>query len=291
MNDLITDDAAHDVFLPPCPSGGKGVHTWVFQAAKICLGLGLTPADAASQIRRQMSREPNPSQEVSDTVKKVYSTEFDDLPPQIRWPKPFEMSVIGALPAWNPAPPDPVPCAKDALHALFKGDPILCVGGTLKQCYSEALSQFEGLENAQFIVPSPMMAHKGVSKSTGRMSPRALEIVGPRKYLVVECDFTPEDAEAAGKSSQELCLSVLGLLRTYRDLVCVVDSGGKSVHGWFLVTDDDLQDDGKLIRFMQYAVAHGADKKTWTKNQLVRLPGGLRDNGKRQRILFWNPPL
>lgn len=287
MDDLIAD--SHDVFLPECPPGSKGVHTWIFQAAKICHGIGLTPKEADTQIRSRMTREPSPSNEVTETVRKVFSADFEDLPPQIRWPKPFPVETIAALPPWNPEPPNQAPSAHEALHGLFAGNPLLCIGATLKRCYTEFLSEFEGLSEAQFIVPSPMMAHRAISKSTGRMSPRALEAVGPRKYIVVECDFTAEEAEGTGRTTQGLCLGVLGLLRVYRDLVCVVDSGGKSVHGWFRVLEPDQESPEELLSFMQYAVAHGADRKTWTKNQLVRLPGGLRDNGKRQHILFWSP--
>ncbi len=39
---------------------------------------------------------------------------------------------------------------------------------------------------------------------------------------------------------------------------------------------------------MRYAVSLGADPATWTRSQFVRLPGGVRDNGKRQPVLFFN---
>jgi len=36
-------------------------------------------------------------------------------------------------------------------------------------------------------------------------------------------------------------------------------------------------------------VGLGADKATWTRCQLVRLPGGLRETGKRQDVVYLNP--
>jgi hypothetical protein len=40
---------------------------------------------------------------------------------------------------------------------------------------------------------------------------------------------------------------------------------------------------------MRYAVAHGADRATWNKAQLVRIPDGLRANGVRQIAYYLNP--
>ena len=36
-------------------------------------------------------------------------------------------------------------------------------------------------------------------------------------------------------------------------------------------------------------VALGADSTLWTRSQLARMPDGLRDNGNRQTVCFFNP--
>ena len=278
MNDLIGDFGTQETFLPPCVEGGSGVHNWVFRAAKICYGLGKSPKDAATLIESRMSRAPMPWNEVDETIRRAYDdTQFET---SVRWPE-VDWDRIKALESWSPAALNP-PTATQALQAMFPGDPLVCVGASTNRCFTEKLSDFSDLECAQFVVPSPMSARYGVPRSGGRRSARTLDNTGPRKYLVIECDFTPEQAADIGRTTQEACLAVISHLSAYEDLVCVVDSAGKSVHGWFVAR-------GEPISFMQYAVALGADKKTWTKNQLVRLPGGLRDNGKRQEILFWNP--
>jgi hypothetical protein len=69
-------------------------------------------------------------------------------------------------------------------------------------------------------------------------------------------------------------------------LVMVVDSGGKSLQGWFHV--GGLADE-QLRPFMEYAVRLGADRATWTRSQFVRMPDGQRENGRRQSVLFLNP--
>jgi len=69
-------------------------------------------------------------------------------------------------------------------------------------------------------------------------------------------------------------------------LALAVYSGGKSVHGWFPcegITDEQLRP------FMNRAVRLGADRATWTKCQLVRMPNGTREDGKRQQVHFFAP--
>ena len=55
---------------------------------------------------------------------------------------------------------------------------------------------------------------------------------------------------------------------------------------------DDLGEaDEALARFMRYAVSIGADPATWTRSQFVRIPGGRRNNGKKQEVLYFRPEL
>ncbi len=62
-------------------------------------------------------------------------------------------------------------------------------------------------------------------------------------------------------------------------------SGSKSVHGWFYC---EGQSEETLRGFMSHAVSLGADKATWTISQFVRMPGGTRENGNHQAVLFFN---
>ena len=123
------------------------------------------------------------------------------------------------------------------------------------------------LARQQFIVPSPMLRKIGRAKD-GHVSSRTLENTGPRRYLVVEFDKGALDQQAA----------LLLNLASHAPLALVVHSGGKSLHGWFYCAG---QSEEELRKFMRYAVNLGADPATWTRCQLVRLPGGLRDNGQQ----------
>jgi hypothetical protein len=65
------------------------------------------------------------------------------------------------------------------------------------------------------------------------------------------------------------------------DLVAVVDTVGKSLHGWFVYPEmEHVVDELKLV-----LPALQCDPKLFTASQPVRLPGALR-NGSFQRLVY-----
>jgi len=112
----------------------------------------------------------------------------------------------------------------------------------------------------------------------GRESKHALSNTGPRRFLVVEFDGGGFDQQAA----------ILLHLAQYAPFVLVLDSGRRSLHGWFFCKETD---DQSQLKFMRYAVSLGADKAMWTRSQFVRMPDALRDNGNWQRVIYFNPEL
>lgn len=171
-------------------------------------------------------------------------------------------------------------------------NPWLCLGGDVKTAATRRRSDWQGhLERAQFIVPNPMTGPRGATKD-GRVSERCLSNTGPRRYLVIECDFDPKRdvllfsrLDDSGRTLADLCAAVLGRLMEYAPLVMAVHSGSKSLHGWFAVGNQPTE---KLRRFMAFACSLGADKATWTPCQFVRMPCGIRDNGNRQTVHYFN---
>jgi hypothetical protein len=123
--------------------------------------------------------------------------------------------------------------------------------------------------------------------------------VGARRFLVAEFDMTPksefwgpliqkwEKKEISVFDAQAALLVDLATNPGLRvPLACVVHSGNKSLQGWFYVQGFE---DERILPFFQRAVGLGADKATGTRCQLVRLPGGLRENGRRQEVVYLNP--
>jgi hypothetical protein len=126
------------------------------------------------------------------------------------------------------------------------------------------------------IVPNAMAALTGTTKN-GRRSPRCLDNVGVRQYLVVEFDTGHLDEHAA----------LLWHLAERAPMALVVFSGSKSLHGWFACRRATPQ---RLEQFFRYAVSFGADPATWTRCQPVRMPDGTREGtGKRQAVYYFNP--
>ena len=70
-------------------------------------------------------------------------------------------------------------------------------------------------------------------------------------------------------------------------LIMAVWSGGKSIHGWYDLSA--LRRDAKRL-FYQHARHLGADNALWNTAALVRMPGGRRDTGEDQPILYFQAP-
>lgn len=184
------------------------------------------------------------------------------------------------------------------LDQLFDPAALVCIGKSATNAKTAPLHTLrDEVGSCQFIVPSPMASLKGKTLG-GRESSRCLDNTGNRRFLVIECDFEAVDKQgnerpegvliSEDRTAGDLCASVLIHLATIAPLVMAVSSGGKSVHGWFLVGN---QSEVNLEAFMRYAVSVGADKATWCRCQFVRMPEGIRANGARQEVLFFNPEL
>jgi hypothetical protein len=148
----------------------------------------------------------------------------------------------------------------------------------------------------------------------GKNSTRCLDNTGPRHFLVIEFDFKVDDApglesgisscrplQDASKASKshlvlrllhdgftvlDICSALIHHLAFKVHPALVVYSGGKSLHAWFPCMGIA---DYILKPFMRHAVQMGADRATWSRCQFVRMPGGLRDNGTRQTVHYFNP--
>jgi hypothetical protein len=281
-----------DMLATP-PRAGEGVHIWLFRVARqlhahlpageiISLlenrvagcGRAVTRAEIISAVQNSLKYawQPGPGG-------------FAAPSPASKWPAlnhERREAIIrdgGALvDLWELSKPrldDNEAHTEAIIDGLFPGNPLLCCGKSqsefdtkLREAWSRQLSQL------QFIVPSPMTARNGLTKE-GKESAHALSNTGARRFLICEFDTGTPDEHAA----------LLMHLGTFAPLVCVVHSGGKSLHGWFFVAG---QPDEKVNRYFRYAVSLGADRATWTRSQFVRMPDGTRDTGNRQTVFFLN---
>jgi len=93
-----------------------------------------------------------------------------------------------------------------------------------------------------------------------------------RRFLVVESDVLKKD---------EVGAVFRFLTRCGLELVAVVDTAGKSLHGWF----DFLSCETALDELRLVLPALKCDPRLFTASQPVRLPGAVRD-GKLQRLVW-----
>jgi hypothetical protein len=138
----------------------------------------------------------------------------------------------------------------------------------------------------------------------GRPSEHTLEATGTRVWQVLEFDFskfarddvTPtewkpllETWENVDITVADGCAALLWELASYAPLVLVVSSGGKSLHGWFRIKGSTPE---ALQIFTRSALRLGACSSTTNNpSQFVRIPDGLRENGNRQLVWYFNPKL
>ena len=275
----------------PCPS--HGVHTWCMSAANACRRAGMSAEETEAWIVRHMTRPPSPRNEVETATRKA----FKSLPPDgeraPQWPKANREQIeavaasgLGVADLWELSPvrlPE-APATREILAGLFPAGCLVCAGGDKDMAKTTPLASllaFKDISLLQFIVPSPMRAAWGRNKD-GERSARCLDNTGPRRFVVVEGDMLggepiPKDTQAA----------VLLHLAERAPLALVVDSGGKSLHGWFYCAG---KTDEQIAPFFRLACALGADSANWRRCQFARMPDGFRRSPLGpQRALFFNP--
>lgn len=274
------------------PVAGAGVHGWLFSVARQLhahLGEGeivacLTAATAACGryvTAREIADAARNSREVAWTPKGgSRSTGETFRAPEIaeraeKWPM-FSGSARNARIAdvlgdgFDGFTRDEQDDCDDVIDDLFPGAEWLCLAkGHPATARSRRREKwlFES-SSCDLVVPSPMTGPSG-KRQDGKVSHRCLENTASRRWLVIEFD----DGTMREQGALHWHFSEQARANGWPELRLAVFSGMKSLHGWYgPVTDEDI---AKTL--MSYAVLHGADPSTWTRCQLVRLPGGLRE--------------
>ncbi|MCX7010188.1 MAG: hypothetical protein NTY53_23610 [Kiritimatiellaeota bacterium] len=169
----------------------------------------------------------------------------------------------------------------------------------------------------EHIVPNPLTGEAALKKDGGR-SYRADACVAKFRFAVVEFDTTP--APLRTPAQQEAAAKILGrqyvpdeLEGLQRKLVwprceqlrfwlgavsygwpiaALIDSGGKSVHGWLRVDAKDAADWDETVERGLFGMLKplGVDASCKNECRLSRMPGHFRiEKGNWQRLLYLDP--
>ena len=187
---------------------------------------------------------------------------------------------------------------------IYRPDELVCRGWTTTKADGSEVPKYRTIRGytptypldadddhtpPEFIVPNPMIAAQGLTQE-GHWGARTKNNAchpDDRRFLVVEFD--------SEKNADGICLPIpkdsqarrLRLLNTGDPhLLLVVDSAGKSCHGWF---DVSRTEPTALQRWWQLAMALGADPAGALTFQGFRYPNGRRKNGKTQRVIYYAP--
>jgi hypothetical protein len=295
--------------LDSCPPEGNGVHEWLFKTA-LQLHRYFSEDEIIELLTENLSCE-RPEREIRDAVVNAgkYAKGEMGSPSKKPWPA-VDYALVHQVVVNSPirlkdlrsiSPVDlstEKPRTEEILDLLFPGNPLLCFGRSVNACWTKPRNFWRARESDfQFIVPNPMSKETGLT-TDGKVSQRCIDNTGPRQFVVSEFDIS-EDGDWApyvrdwrnrgitiidANIALIIELTTRGLPRL--PLGLAVHSGGKSMHAWCPcsgLTDEQLRP------FMMRAVRLGADKATWTRCQFVRMPDGMRENGNRQRVHYFNP--
>jgi hypothetical protein len=279
---------AVDIIANP-PRSGEGFHDWLYRSARALWKCGRDENDISAILENAATTCGRHvlAREIQDAVKNSRTSAFQPASAQRRsWPsvnreqrEAIIASGNGLVDLWETSPvrfEDNATHTEQIIDALFTDNPLLCCAATKATAQTAKREEWRGrMSELQLIVPNPMAAVTGLNQS-GEVSHRCLANTGVRRFLVVEFDGGTLDEHAA----------LLLHLAENVPLALVVFSGSKSLHGWFYCAGVAEE---KVSRFFRYAVSLGADRATWTRCQLVRMPDGIRENGKRQVVYFFNP--
>lgn len=131
------------------------------------------------------------------------------------------------------------------------------------------------------IIPNPMTGQEGTTK-TGEPSFRSDNTVKAYRYCMVEFDDLPRESQIRFWSAARL------------PVVCLIDSGGKSIHAWLDVqkratveTPEQWQAEIKDRLYDRLLAPLGVDKACSNPARLSRLPGHYRTEKENYQRILW----
>jgi hypothetical protein len=137
------------------------------------------------------------------------------------------------------------------------------------------------------VIANPMTGKIGVKKDGGP-SCRCDDTIAAYRFALVEFDNKSKE--------DQICFWYSMLRRHAFDVACLIDSGGKSIHGWIRVNLKSSEDWDAAVKGYLYEKENGrmaimgADTNCKNPSRLSRMPGHYRADKKAwQRLIYLNP--
>jgi len=298
------------------PAPGNGCHPSLLGAANCGIMAGIPPEEIFSDIRASIpyGKRKISDNEINDAIDRAIK---DNVPLSVgqkykRYikPKPKPMIKDGAatlrriieqsniheeVDLWEMSPIRiDWPPENDTvlfLSVMFEPLDFLFIGEHLEpgiigrniRTAKDWIDYFQtGGKTAPFIIVNPLTGVAAPKKTGDGESFRGDGNIKSFRYCLVEFDNLTREEQIRFWTSKEV-----------RELpiAALVDSGGKSIHGWIRTSNiNSLNDWQREIRgklYEQGLIPLGVDSACSNPSRLSRLPGHLRDNNY-QRILWLN---
>ena len=191
---------------------------------------------------------------------------------------------------WEGTKDDPVLL----LETLYEKTDLIWIGerfdegimGETIQPVGQWIDDFKaGREIPPHIIPNPLTGTPAIKKTGDGETYRGDANVKEYRFCLVEFDDLPRESQIRFLSAAQL------------PIVCLIDSGGKSIHAWLQVskiatvtTSDQWQLNIKQNLYDRLLTPLGADGACSNPARLSRLPGHFRtEKSEFQRLLWLSP--
>jgi hypothetical protein len=294
--------------IPPAGCG-NGTHAYLLSIANRARAAGYAPDKVFEDMRAMIPKGKRrvSDGEIQDALKKAYEHDFIPRPQ----PKPItsngplalrnfiaegagttEADIWEASPIridWTPEEDAwrllEVLAGKDDLFFIGDGDDFGIVGGTIRAA-SEWIELFQrGVRPGPHVIPNPLDGKPHPRKDDpSKVTYRGDACIAVYRRCTVEYDNLDRDSQLAFWATVNA------------PVVALIDSGGKSIHGWLDVQkwasvespeEWDLHIKDEL--YQRLLIPLGVDRACCNAARLSRMPGHFRDTGRWQRILWLSP--
>lgn len=288
--------------LASIPPPGRGCHPFLLKVAGLGIREGVDPGTIRTDIRRAIPRGSRPvaDHEIDQAVRKASDNRNPRPPDPIQrslWrPAPLRSSTLWSVFLSEPHDPsdlwerspvrltdDPIADGVLLLETLYQPGEHLFIGEQTERMVLTVDRWIKALKTRRYwphIMPNPLTGQSAKTQ-TGKMSPRCDAAVAAFRYAVVEFDEISVDRQRRFWSNI--------IDRQLLDVAAVIDSGGKSLHGWVRVDCPDRGTWDREVRdrlFRQFLVPIGADRACANPSRLSRLPGHQRRPDRLQQLLY-----